>query len=364
MRQGTKNRNHFPQLGSVDDVGTYVMMSDIYKRSVKREEAAEMRMKMKERALKKPPGCSWIPFGFQTHAFVVGDLSHPQLEAFNWVVTDLSNKMRKKKRTRLQLLKNMILTSVLLCSSVVSLHYRLALVSGSGHLLRSSPLLAKRFKSAAVYLFWSLDAVVGCGFIGGARILGLGWLAAAVLWLLKRRRWVAAVGFTDLYGVVVVRSFSAQARVRGVCCREVVYGFLVAARRLFSSQTPGVECIASHRFSIVWFSNIVKRRNNLVSVVAVTLLSQLHIPVPVAYHLIAIGPSLASMARVQWGMTALLRYGCSHPVSPLIVLRLATRKNANLARSPIPATSGDVSGIPASEATRMRRIGGDAKLDL
>ncbi|CAF2218506.1 hypothetical protein YC2023_093880 [Brassica napus] len=89
-----------------------------------------------------------------------------------------------------------------------------------------------------MYLFWSLDAVVGCGFIGGARILGLGfrsifnfwiyplvsssclghngpflrWLAAAVLWLLKRRRWVAAVGFTDLYGVVVVRSFSAQAR--------------------------------------------------------------------------------------------------------------------------------------------------------
>ncbi|CAG7896830.1 unnamed protein product, partial [Brassica rapa] len=86
-----------PLWKQVDDVGTYVMMSDIYKRSVKREEAAEMRMKMKERGLKKPPGCSWIPFGFQTHAFVVGDLSHPQLEAFNWVVTDLSNKMRKKK---------------------------------------------------------------------------------------------------------------------------------------------------------------------------------------------------------------------------------------------------------------------------
>ncbi|KAF3569896.1 hypothetical protein F2Q69_00060023 [Brassica cretica] len=156
--------------------------------------------------------------------------------------------------------------SVLLCSSVASLHYRIALVSGSGHLLRSSPLLAKRFKSAAMYLFWSLDAVVGCGFVGGARILGLGfrsifnfwiyplvsssclghngpfhrWLAAALLWLLKRRRWVAAVGFTDLYGVVVVRSFSAQARVCGVCCREVVYGFLLAARPLFSSQTPGV----------------------------------------------------------------------------------------------------------------------------
>ena len=75
-----------------DDAGTYVMMSDIYKRSGKREEAAEMRMKMKERGLKKPPGCSWIPFGFQTHAFVVRDLSHSLLEALNWVVTVLATK--------------------------------------------------------------------------------------------------------------------------------------------------------------------------------------------------------------------------------------------------------------------------------
>ncbi|KAF2614022.1 hypothetical protein F2Q70_00013493 [Brassica cretica] len=56
-----------------------------------------MRMDMKERGLKKPRGCSWIPVWFQTHAFVVGDLSHPQFEALNWVVTDLSNKMRKSK---------------------------------------------------------------------------------------------------------------------------------------------------------------------------------------------------------------------------------------------------------------------------
>ncbi|KAF8101680.1 hypothetical protein N665_0201s0007 [Sinapis alba] len=80
-----------------DDAGTYVMMSNIYKRSGRREEAAEMRMKMKERGLKKPPGCSWIPVGFQMHAFVVGDLSHPQFDALDCVVTDLSNKMRKNQ---------------------------------------------------------------------------------------------------------------------------------------------------------------------------------------------------------------------------------------------------------------------------
>ena len=50
---------------------------------------------MKERGLKKPPGCSWIPFWFQTHAFVVGDFSHPQFEALYWVVTGLSDNTRK-----------------------------------------------------------------------------------------------------------------------------------------------------------------------------------------------------------------------------------------------------------------------------
>ncbi|KAF2569829.1 hypothetical protein F2Q68_00024454 [Brassica cretica] len=80
-----------------DDAGTYVMMSNIYKRSGKREEAAEMRMRMKERGLKKPPGCSWVKVGFRWHAFVVGHLSHPQFEALDWVVTGLSNKMRKSK---------------------------------------------------------------------------------------------------------------------------------------------------------------------------------------------------------------------------------------------------------------------------
>ncbi|RID61816.1 hypothetical protein BRARA_E00931 [Brassica rapa] len=78
-----------------DDAGTYVMMSNIYKRSGKREEAAEMRMKMKERGLKKPPGCSWVKVGFGWHAFVVGDFSHPQFEALYWVVTGLSNNTRK-----------------------------------------------------------------------------------------------------------------------------------------------------------------------------------------------------------------------------------------------------------------------------
>ncbi|EOA29057.1 hypothetical protein CARUB_v10025312mg [Capsella rubella] len=80
-----------------DDAGTYVLMSNIYAASGKMKEAAEMRMKMKERGLKKQPGCSWIDFGNQRHLFVVGDKSHPQFEALDAIVSDLRNKMRKNK---------------------------------------------------------------------------------------------------------------------------------------------------------------------------------------------------------------------------------------------------------------------------
>ncbi|CAA7040603.1 unnamed protein product [Microthlaspi erraticum] len=80
-----------------DDAGTYVMMSNIYAASGKRKEAAEMRMKMKERGLKKQPGVSWIAIGNQSHAFVVGDLSHPCFDVLDSVISDLSNKMRKER---------------------------------------------------------------------------------------------------------------------------------------------------------------------------------------------------------------------------------------------------------------------------
>ncbi|KFK36410.1 hypothetical protein AALP_AA4G120200 [Arabis alpina] len=80
-----------------DDAGTYVMMSNIYAASGKRKEAAEMRLAMKEKGLKKQPGCSWIMVGSQMQVFVVGDKSHPQFEALHLVISDLNNKMRKQK---------------------------------------------------------------------------------------------------------------------------------------------------------------------------------------------------------------------------------------------------------------------------
>lgn len=39
-----------------------------------------MRQLMKEKGLRKIPGCSWIQIGEELHAFVAADKSHPETE--------------------------------------------------------------------------------------------------------------------------------------------------------------------------------------------------------------------------------------------------------------------------------------------
>ncbi|XP_020577243.1 pentatricopeptide repeat-containing protein At4g21065-like [Phalaenopsis equestris] len=61
-----------------DDAGNYVILSNIYCQARNWEEAARIRKRMTERGLKKAIACSWIEIRNKHHAFLVGDLSHPQ----------------------------------------------------------------------------------------------------------------------------------------------------------------------------------------------------------------------------------------------------------------------------------------------
>ncbi|XP_010543286.1 PREDICTED: pentatricopeptide repeat-containing protein At2g35030, mitochondrial [Tarenaya hassleriana] len=79
------------------DAGTYMLLSNIYASCGKWKEAAGMRLRMKEKGMKKQPGCSWIQIGDQTHVFVIGDKSHSQFEAIYSALYDLHSKMKKKK---------------------------------------------------------------------------------------------------------------------------------------------------------------------------------------------------------------------------------------------------------------------------
>lgn len=62
-----------------EDAGTYILLSNIYANSQKWEDVAEVRRTMRDRGIKKEPGCSWIEVDKQLHTFILGDGSHPQI---------------------------------------------------------------------------------------------------------------------------------------------------------------------------------------------------------------------------------------------------------------------------------------------
>ncbi|XP_059666503.1 pentatricopeptide repeat-containing protein At2g35030, mitochondrial-like [Cornus florida] len=78
-----------------ENAGTYLLLSNIYASNGKWREAAEVRLKMKDKGLKKQPGCSWIEVGNRVHLFVVGDKSHCQSKTIYLLLCDLHVKMKK-----------------------------------------------------------------------------------------------------------------------------------------------------------------------------------------------------------------------------------------------------------------------------
>lgn len=77
------------------NAGTYLLLSNIHASTGKWNEARRARMKMKEKGLKKQPGCSWIEAGNKVNIFLVGDKSHCQFNRINPVLHDLHVKMKK-----------------------------------------------------------------------------------------------------------------------------------------------------------------------------------------------------------------------------------------------------------------------------
>ncbi|KAF7834084.1 putative pentatricopeptide repeat-containing protein [Senna tora] len=61
-----------------NDVGNYVVMSNLYAAEARWDGVMEMRRMMKNKDMKKPAGCSWIEVDRTNNIFVAGDYSHPQ----------------------------------------------------------------------------------------------------------------------------------------------------------------------------------------------------------------------------------------------------------------------------------------------
>ncbi|XP_057865942.2 putative pentatricopeptide repeat-containing protein At3g23330 [Cryptomeria japonica] len=72
----------------------YVLLSNIYAEVGKWSDLQKVRKLMKERGIKKTPGCSWIEVHKMLHAFCVGDKSHPQTQNIYAKLEKLSSEMK------------------------------------------------------------------------------------------------------------------------------------------------------------------------------------------------------------------------------------------------------------------------------
>lgn len=55
------------------------MLAELYFSGGRRKDYERILALMKERGLKKEPGCSWIDVKNSVHVFLAGDVSHPEI---------------------------------------------------------------------------------------------------------------------------------------------------------------------------------------------------------------------------------------------------------------------------------------------
>eukprot|EP01018_Ginkgo_biloba_P026101 Gb_02613 [translate_table: standard] len=94
MELGKRAAEHIFELEPQNAAG-YVLLSNIYAASGRWNDVAKVRLLMKNRGVKKKPGCSWIEIKNKVHAFLVEDRSHPQTENIYAMLDKLSQKMEK-----------------------------------------------------------------------------------------------------------------------------------------------------------------------------------------------------------------------------------------------------------------------------
>eukprot|EP01018_Ginkgo_biloba_P030288 Gb_21435 [translate_table: standard] len=78
-----------------ENAGNYVLLSNIYAAAERWDEVAKVRKMLKDKGVKKSPGCSWIEIENMVHAFLVRDRSHPQGEKIYAMLENLAGEMKE-----------------------------------------------------------------------------------------------------------------------------------------------------------------------------------------------------------------------------------------------------------------------------
>lgn len=75
--------------------GTYILLSNMYATLGQWDDVARVRKLMRQRGVKKEPGCSWIEVENMVHVFLVDDAVHPEVQAVYRYLEQLVLEMRK-----------------------------------------------------------------------------------------------------------------------------------------------------------------------------------------------------------------------------------------------------------------------------
>jgi hypothetical protein len=73
----------------------YVLLSNIYAAAGRWDDTGNVRQMMKNKKVKKMPGCSWIEIKNKVYAFVVGDKLHPHMQQIYEKLESLSGQMKE-----------------------------------------------------------------------------------------------------------------------------------------------------------------------------------------------------------------------------------------------------------------------------
>ncbi|KAL5988316.1 Pentatricopeptide repeat-containing protein [Asimina triloba] len=91
---GAKAAHHFIQLEPANP-SAYVVLANMYASLGRWDDAATVRRQMRNRGLKKKPGCSWIEVKKKIHIFVADDKYHPRIKEIYAFWEEMSVKMKQ-----------------------------------------------------------------------------------------------------------------------------------------------------------------------------------------------------------------------------------------------------------------------------
>lgn len=83
------------------DSGSYVLLANIYLELGRLDKVAEVRKLMRERGIRKNPGCSWIEVNSRVHVFTVDDCNHPRIENVHKKLDEVMKKIEASGYVRI-----------------------------------------------------------------------------------------------------------------------------------------------------------------------------------------------------------------------------------------------------------------------